>query len=500
MASYIATYIVKGGEICLSTDGTQLLSSLIGEKAYLYISGTNASLTYVIDLAKFMLFENNINYAVSLTAFASSLTDLQIAGFSSTDLPFIDQDTGGYDNRLNVYDAYITSDVTVDYTSIDSPDVRNDIYSRDILNDLAISSNTRDFSNCLVAVNGVFHKTYFFNKEIFVQGGFANIKTSKQNKVAIYDTTGLGGHTILPITADNIDASNEALLSAVTLTFPNMDFTGTTVLLVLGGYLYALDDTYRLINTNRVKIDICKIDLIDQWLHDPNTSFVADNTQVVEQASDSTIVPDVADEITYYLETLYPAAIANVTSPVNFVSFTMPSEYNLPNITVQDQINYFLATWPVQLPNGANTMLENFVPYSVPNSVVTSISYSTFTDPRFVRGLLTQANSFLIVIKNGTIYKRTYELYRTQIPAQYIGFGEDTPRGILQYNKNRSIPYLTFAEADNKYHDYSLNYAKTNRDVYKTIIAPEFIPSPTLDPKADEIYPVRLLELYAPAA
>jgi len=497
MPSYIATYIVSGGEISVSTDGTQLLSSVIGQEAYLYIQDGNVQ--YIIDLGAYMLHEKNLNYTAQLQAIATSLTDFQIAGYESSAIPLVDPNTGAFDNRLDVYDAYITGDVQVQWTLIDTPDIRDDLYSRDQLNDLVISSATKDFSNCFVSVNGVFHKTYFFNKELYVEGGFSNIKTAKQNKVAIYDTASLGGHIIVPITSDNIDASNTNPFAGVTLTFPNMDFTGMTVLLVLNGYLYALDDTYQLINTNRVKIDICKMDLLNQFLHDPNTSYVLNNTAVVAAETSSSVVPDVVDEITYYLESVWPGAYANPVTNVNLITFSLPDE-SIPSLTVGDEITNFLTNWPVAVPDGAQVMFGQYQMYTAPTTIVTTLPFSDFTDPRWIYALLRQKNTFLIAINNPAVYKRTYDLTRMQIPAQYSVYSQDTPRGILQYNGNWSLPYLMYTEDPGSFHDFSIDYSKKQRDVYKTMINPQFIPSPKLDVLADCNYPVRLLELYSPAA
>lgn len=499
MPSYIATYIVKGDEITVSTDGTQILSSLIGQTAYLGITKTSGP-EYLINLAEYMLFEKNINYTMTLLQLTASLTDLNIQAYTSQDIPMIDRNNGSFDYRLNVYDAYITSDVNVSWTSIETPTIRDDIYQRDYLNDLVISSTTRDFSNCLVSVNGVFHPTYFFNKELYVESGFSNIKNSRQNKIAIYDTTSLGGHVIVPIGSTNIDASNNNPFSGVTLTFPNMDFTGTTVLLVLGGYLYALDDTYRLINTNRLMIDICKMDLIDQIIHDPNTSYVFDNTEIVAADTSGPPALTVVDEITYYLESVYPGAIANVVSPVNFINFTGPTVVALTAPpTTELMIEYFLKRYPYTIPAGTNSLLEEFDNFLAPNRIVGSIPITDFTDPRLVYSLLLQPNSFIIAIKNDKIYKKTYGLYRTEHPSQYVAYSQDTPRGILQYDKNRSIPYLLYKESNNLNYNFTIDYSKLYKDVYKTNLNPSYIPSPTLDVKTDRSFPIRLLELYSPS-
>lgn len=497
MPSYISTYIVNGNEISIDTDGTQALSVYIGEAAYMYISNNGSY--YVIDLAKYMLFESNIDYTVELETLASSLTDLQIAGYTNNIIPFIDQNTGGFTNRLNVYDAYITSDVTVSYTSIDTPDIINDIYQRDQLNDLVITTTSRDFSNCLVSVNGVFQFTYYFNNALYVLDGFSNIKNSKKNKIAIYDTTDLGGHVIVPITMANIDSTNTDPFSGVTLTFPNTDFTGTTVLLVFAGYLYALDDRYRLININRMMIDICKIDLLDQFLHDPNTRFKVDTT--IQVASDTTNGQnlDVVDEITYYLQSVYPSASANVVAQTDLLNFSfVTSSAANSTISTAEMINSFLTNFPFSIPNNGTVMFGAYEDYEAPSTITTSLPMTDFTNPRWVYALLTQANSFLIVLKNSTIYKRVYYLNRTEIPSQYVEYSPDTPRGILQYDYNRSLPYLLYAESNHKNYNFSIDYSKICKDVFKTAINPTYVPAPPLDVKWDMQYPVRLLELYSP--
>ena len=500
MATYISTYIVTGSEITVVNDGTQPLSQYTTQQTYLYVtSGTNNSVRYVIDLSKYMLWESGINYTQTVSALATGLTDLQIAGYSSSKIPTVDIATGAFDKRLNVTDAYIASDLTVEYTSIFTPDVRNDIYQRDTLNDLVVSSSTgRSFANSLASVNGVFHQTYFYQDQLFIQNGFFNVKNSKKNKVAIFDTTSLGGHTIIPITAANIDASNKDMFSGITLTFNNINFSGTTPMLILGGYLFPPHSAFRLINTNRLIIDTHKLDFISMFLNDPNTMYTQNNVLTAADTAPSLTTPSIADDITYYLTTVYPTAFATNTNNSTLLEFQAYQSTAPATITVTDMINYFLGNYPYSTSATKNAALFNYTEYEQPTAIVGSLPAADFTNPLYLYELLQKSNSFLVVINNPTVYTREYDLYSTGLPSQYIAYGDDTPRGVMLYNDSMVIPYLTYVEGDPNYHDFSLDYVKTTDQVYKTAINPATIPSPKLDTRSYRKYPVKLLEFYSP--
>ena len=499
MPNYISTYIVTGSEITTIIDGTQPLSQYAGQQVYLYIStGTNQSARCTIDVAKYMLFEQNINYTQTMNTLASSLTDLQIAGYTTTDLPTVNIADGAFDSRLNAIDAVAASDLNIQYTSIYTPDVRNLSYQRDILDDLVISSSTgRNFANSLVSVNGVFHKTFFYQNELYVKSGFSNIRTCKKTKIALYDTSTLGGHTIVPITLANIDVSNTAYFSGVTLTFPSTNFTNTTPMLVINGYLFPPGSVFRLINNNRMIIDTCKLDFINMFLNDPNTLLVADNILSEAEAVILNGELSVADEITYYLKTMYPTALSGQSGDTSFLQFTAYQPVVTAPITPADMINYFLKNWPYDTTAVDNTMLSQYSYYKLPTSIVTTLPITDFTNEQYVIDLLTSERSFIIMINNPAVYTRTYDLQLTDNPDQYVAYGDDTPRGMLMYNRSMAIPYLTLADENRPQHSFSLDYVKTTNDVYKTIINPQSIPSPKLDTKSYKRYPVRLIEFYA---
>lgn len=493
MPNYIATYIVTGLEIDVIADDTQPLSTYLNKSVYFLLNPGPTGTPYALfDINKFLVFNEGIDISQSVLNFISTLTDLQLAGYSDVDIPFKDPHSGAFNYRINAVDAYITEDLLVEYTSVSTPDIRNDIYEKNYLNDLVVSSSTnRDFSNCLCAVNGVFHQTEYFNNELYVVGGFSNIKISNKNKVILYDTSTLGGHTIVPISDTNIDVSNNMPGNGVTLSFPNQDFTNKTILLVIGGYLFPIDSTYQLININRLLINTCKIDFINLFLNDPNTITTKLNASPIIQVPPLTV----EHEIEYYLNNEMYNLASN--GPVMLANYF----YDVPtDVTLLDKMNFFLTQYSQYQPTPYyNAMWARFFKYTLPTDIYKYRQIYDFKDPLYIYYTLMKNNSFLVVINNPNVFIKKYKLHNTAVPTQYRAYKYDKPRGLLRYNRQMSLPYLIYTEGDNNYHNVSIDYYKTTNDLYKTVINPAIIPSPVLDTKSYHDYPVELLEIYGPA-
>jgi hypothetical protein len=544
MPTYIASYIVSDGEISLNTDGTRTLSSLAGERAFMRITRRNGQ-SVVIDLAHYQLRQRNLDLTMTLAGVASGLTDLQIDAYAAACLPTLDPVTDRFAARIGFYDALAAEDVQVDWTSIGSPGIRNDIYQRGVMQDLVITSTRRDLRHSLVAVNGVFHKTYFHEHQLYVKDGFANIKNARRTQIGIYDTTAVGGHDLLPIEIANIDASNRTPFSGVTLTFPHADFTGKTILMVLGGYLHALDDTYRIIGRNRVVIDTGKIDLINGFIHNPNTMYTRDalHDRVfedrLEQHRDApptvrdkimwylwngypkaeahrhvgadllafdpperaAAIP-VADRIAYYLTNSYPWARANTVTPANVMAFTRQPARPRDKPSVSDAIYAFLEAYPA-LPPAAPMMCVDYewtTKYKRLVSIIGALPGRKFAEPAFIYNTLLSEHTFFVLVDNPALFVRRYRLSPVQRPSQYIHRGADTPRGILFYNHQQTLPYTVYSDARRVKHNFSLDYEQTCADAYKTALNPIAIPSPQYDLKCERVeHAAVLLELYAAA-
>jgi hypothetical protein len=316
-------------------------------------------------------------------------------------------------------------------------------------------------------------------------------------------------------------------------------------MLVLDGYLHALDNTYRIINTNRIVVDTCKIDLINDFLHNPNTlytkSSVANAVFEDRLKTHRDTPPTVRDKIMWYLWNKYPTAATVTTADVNMIAFDPP----LPNIPIPvvDRITYYLTNqypWMVNdtvtptnvltytrqersreyaptITNRIYAFLENYnsitpVPstpvmfvdyewttkYEMLTNVIGTISSYRFTDPAFIYNLLLSPQTFFVLINNPNIYTKKYPLERTLVPGRYVYYGKDTPRGSLFYNRQAVLPYLLSSDSRRYEHTYSLDFEKVYCDAYKTILNPAAIPSPLYDIKNAKInYNVELLELYS---
>jgi len=513
MPVYQSTFIVTDHEISQIVNANQTLSSLAGQQAYLRVTLANGK-TATLDLAQYILREPPSQQSASLGTIASSLTDLKIDAYKTTLLPAVDPNTDVITSRVVAYDANAAPDVTVSWTSLANPTSRNDIYQRSNMNDLVLSSKTRDFTNCLVSVNGVFHKTYLYTKELYVDGGYFNIKNHRQNKIAVFDTSGIGGHTILPIQMANIDASNATPFSGVTLSFPGVDFSNKTILLVLGGYLHALDHTYRLISPNRLMIDISKIDLINQFLHNPNTILTEaelNDAMFSEQLlqppptapTEPPYVIPVTDKIIYYFTNQYPWARANTVAPFNIMDYTNHPPDAVGSPTTIDDIYAFLAAYPTIVPTGPSMLAEYewTTKYERIISVIGSISTKLLQDDSFVFNTLLASNTFFVLINNPVVYKRHYPLLHSLEPDQHMMRGVDMPRGIMRYNDESTIPFVIYSNTQQWEHNISLNFEKVCLDAYKTAINPPAIPSPLYDLKADRLdLSAELLELFSPSS
>ncbi len=479
LATYIATYSVVNREIMVIVDDTKPLTEYTNGQHFLYIEYSTLTMRYtqvVLDLTQIILKEPKLDLTQSVAEYLTTLTEMKVNGYTTTKLPLKDISTGKYLARLESYDGFGNSDLTVAYTSITQPAVRNDIYQKHILSDLVITPTHRNLANSLVSVNGVFHKTTLAdNGELFVKDGFSNIMNVNATKLGIFDTTTLGGHSIIPLTLANIDNTTMQDPSiGVTMTFPDVDFTNKTILLVVGGYLYMFDDTYHVIGTNRLKIDICKMDIVNQYIHNPNTPF-----------HETYSVPPGYDDLV--------SAVDVMKSGV--------SRSNYP--TLKEMMNTLLTQWPMteSVPLSHTNAMYSFFYTKYHGDVSGAIKYikeSSLADVGFIYSVLVSDHSFIIAIDNPSVYIRSYELHSTMITSQSECMSYDTPRGMLRYNRYMTIPYVLYTSGDKLQHTFSIDYSKRYADVYKSVVGPGIVPAPLTDVQNEyQDLPVTLVEIYA---
>jgi len=414
---YLATYFVNGRRIEQKIDPEQTIGSFIGHKVYVRV--VHNLVRYTLDMTKMILLEPHVNLTQGVRVFLEQrITDKLVEQYRDESIPVT---TGGkFTNRLVAMNGHAEKDVTMSFTSITEHDIRNDPYRIADHNDLVLTAPKRDMSNYLVSVNGVFHHTTMFENELYVADGFHNMRNSKKRLVGLYDTKALGGHTTIPITMDNVkNTPEEDPWRGVYLSFPGVDFRNKTVLLVFAGYLYILDGYYQVVGQRGLKINTCKMDPINQWLHNPNTIFKLGYNQELDdnQESDGAQIiyhPTVHERIVHYLQHEYPLEDRPDATRVALQEFRYNDLYsNIQNIT-------------------------------------RTIEYAKLRSTAFLYKLLTSKHSFLVVIDNPKVYLREYELERTFLPDQFQSRSHDTPRGILRYNMQQTIPFVVFSDDEHR--------------------------------------------------
>jgi hypothetical protein len=124
------------------------------------------------------------------------------------------------------------------------------------------------YQSCLVTVNGFVHQTDTDGETgVWVTNGMKSCIQSKKNKLGIISFQDLGQLTFIPITADmiykqntNQNLCNHAYINA------GQDLTGSTVMVVIGGYLHVLDNkTFRLVGTESLMIDFNNYPLLERY-------------------------------------------------------------------------------------------------------------------------------------------------------------------------------------------------------------------------------------------
>jgi hypothetical protein len=262
----IKTITVTRNRLCESDDLTQPLSTFASGESYLLVRNKVAVFTLSINDLLTDLSHLDITQPIG-QVFNGRLNDLLVERFSTTDIPLAIS-PGLYNNRLRVLNPISYKDYRVHFTSVDTPYLLDDVDKRGYLDDLVIIS-ADDLSQCLVAVNGVFHQTTYFNNQLFVLDGYRTIRLTGRHDVVLVDTKAIGGHTLIPLTTANVSKPAYQQAATVTLT---QSIANKTVFAVIDGYFYHRDQRIlKIADATHLKISCNKLPLIQQFRHNPRT-------------------------------------------------------------------------------------------------------------------------------------------------------------------------------------------------------------------------------------
>ncbi len=249
-----------------SGDLTKPMSDFLDINSYLVIK--QDTFTYTLSIGEILTFVPNIDLSQPIgQAFNNLFNDSFISHFENNIIPLV-RSSGLYQNRLRVLNPFAYKDYKVQFTSVDTPTVIDDVEKKGFLDDLVITSS-QDLSQCLVAVNGVFHRTVFANDSLYVLDGFRTIRLTGRKDVTLVDTRDIGGHTIVPLTANNVEQGAYKQNAIVNL---QNSIANKTVFAVIDGYFYHRDhEILEVATPTHLRIKTNKLPLIQQFRHNPRT-------------------------------------------------------------------------------------------------------------------------------------------------------------------------------------------------------------------------------------
>lgn len=543
--TFYNAYQLRGRELVEQPSRTTPVSAFVGGPAWARVLRGEAVLD--VDVAMMLRHETNIDFTQALAVFLESrLSDLALPRYTTQTLPKLSGD-GRFAQRLAVLDAHASAGVTVAYTSLATPDTRNDPHARGRSDELVLTLPDGVLAeHCLVAVNGVFHRTLpWLNNELFVVEGFANIKNRGRRAVTLVNTGPLGGHTTIPLTADMIaNQPGQDLWHGVYLQLPrHLDLSGHTLLLVLDGRLHALDGSYRLVGPNRLKIHTPRIDLVNDFLHNPNTPYMHNGSgqpvpehpyQEVPKAR-----PSALDKIRHYIRNLHPMA-RTASTRAAVIEYRYADQFATDTPLVLDRMRHYIEhvfpkrdrkfrgagvsqyrfqplfpaeppieqklRWFIEHRDAFNaergdagagvTQYRYAKDYHTTTAITKVMPALSFRNPEFVAMRVASRHSFLIAIPHAHVFARRMPLTPQVASTQYETMRADTPRGLLRYAGTTLADYLVRSAPDGQ-HTVSLGHHKPYLDLYQTSIEPLGVPSPLFDATSPaQRHPVEFLELY----
>lgn len=219
---------------------------------------------------------------------------------------------------------------------------------------------------CLVSVNGFMHFTEANNRGLYVRKGADKIDETNERNVGIYSFAKLGKLTLKPLsTLEMFTATNVRLKGYEPEEFyplTNNDYSDTifvdvgeslvnkSVLLSLGGYLHAMDNVYKVVGENTVKIDFKKIPFARRLME--SKRFIDLTTLNLTENPNNTSAIAVAEilkneTVEAYLN-LSQSFLVIIDSPNIYVQRYIMENGRLPGIYFHPETTHF----PMMIDNG----------------------------------------------------------------------------------------------------------------------------------------------------
>lgn len=121
------------------------------------------------------------------------------------------------------------------------------------------------YHHCLVTVNGFIHRTDYDKNGIYVRNGALSCRVSNEHHLGGISFKSIGKLDFIKIDKENIYGKPNVPLYEAAYVETELDLTGKIPLLVLGGYLHLLDNSYAVTSGNTMKVSVKRTPFIDRF-------------------------------------------------------------------------------------------------------------------------------------------------------------------------------------------------------------------------------------------
>lgn len=427
----------------ISADAHLPLSTYLGQNLYAVVN-VNESGATAVDVNKILCRYPNIDLTQSYYDFFTNKCDLVMVEDCSVDfIPQRDVVSKKYLHRVATLDPNAEEGWSVSFGTVDNPNITNDFNQMGLLNDLIITPPSgTTLQNLIVSVNGVLHHTTIYQNTLYVIDGFANVKQTGRNEILVCDTTGVGGHTVIPMSSLTLKSPDADLYAQAVFTLPD-NTPNLPSVVVVEGYLKFFDTTYTFPNANTLVIDVPKLNLTRSFLNNPLVRYKRDFFSVL-----------------------------NRPNPYNPDTYTPVITPQHPSVVTDETFDVF---------NNAPTVLK-----------------TTLESPDFIKDRFKSPHSFVIQFNNPNILLTEYTVSNTGEPHVYESYSDDTPRGIFLYGEGKLLPYTITSNRTDAQHFLYLGTVETTTGLYETGIEDTYVPSGIADYQDLSIVkPAKLIEVFA---
>ena len=502
------------------------LAQIDGQLAHMY------DLTQIVTPASRILGRSGSNSNIqSAITWAMTVNPSLITKAKTAIFPQLDVATGRYLYRVSVSSPKENSGWSIGFGDYDRPDVRDDLNQVGILDDLILTPpKTVTPENILVSVNGVLHATHVVDGVIYVIDGFITIRQSGVEEIVILDTTSLGGHTIVPLTTSNIVVKDDTYTVRALIHDTTVDLSQGAVALSVDGYLQLFNNTYSARDRHSINIDLNLLDLVGNFIYSPIQKAYRDVLAIAQRPNPCLVQETMLNEgvsfkVVPEAETTYN--VFNITvndgslppglslnqktgevsgTPTsagqyitNFLITTKGFTYTLKlilNVTVGGETS----AESYQSVNQGRHVSDRVDPYLYTFTEQNYVDRSTLDSPAFYKARLTSPHSFMIIFNNPNIFLRNFTFDNLGEPMMYSMYSDDTPRGILLYDRGFIKPFTITFNTDKNQHLLFIDNPTHNTQSYLSGENDPTYPSARVDywnPK--HIPTAQLIEVFGPA-